>query len=62
MTEATNNVSQHIFRKLGFADRVSRSYEHHRYAGRAHFASIVEHRGPVLLDLALTSTSTRSLS
>ena len=62
VTEATNSVSQHIFRKLGFRDRVSRSYEHHRYGGRAHFTSIADHGGPVLLDLPLTSATTRSLS
>ncbi len=53
VTEATNVVSQHVFRKLGFADRVRRSYEHHRYGGRALFTSIVEHGGPVLLDRSL---------
>jgi ribosomal protein S18 acetylase RimI-like enzyme len=62
VTEATNIVSQHIFRKLGFTDRVSRSYEHHRYAGQAHFTSITEHGGPVLLDLALTGVMKRALS
>jgi ribosomal protein S18 acetylase RimI-like enzyme len=53
VTEATNVVSQHVFRKLGFTDRVRRSYEHHRYGGRAVFASIVAHGGPVLLDRSL---------
>jgi ribosomal protein S18 acetylase RimI-like enzyme len=53
VTEATNVVSQHVFRKLGFTDRVRRSYEHHRYGGRAVFASIVDHGGPVLLDRSL---------
>jgi ribosomal protein S18 acetylase RimI-like enzyme len=56
VTEATNVVSQHVFRKLGFVDRVRRSYAHHRYGGRAVFASIVEHGGPVLLDRALGGT------
>ncbi|MBZ5538165.1 MAG: GNAT family N-acetyltransferase [Acidobacteriia bacterium] len=31
VTEATNSVSQHIFRRLGFADRVRRSYRNHRF-------------------------------
>jgi GNAT superfamily N-acetyltransferase len=50
VTEATNNVSQHIFRKLGFVERVSRSYENHRFEGQAHFAGIEGHAGPILMD------------
>jgi ribosomal protein S18 acetylase RimI-like enzyme len=54
VTEATNKVSQHIFRKLGFAERVRRSYQEHRSDGRAMFASIAEHGGPILMDRSLT--------
>ena len=54
VTEATNKVSQHIFRKLGFAERVRRSYSSHRFGGRAVFASIAEQEGPILMDKALT--------
>ena len=50
VTEATNKTSQHIFRKLGFRERVTRSYESHRFLGRAVFASIAEHGGPILMD------------
>jgi hypothetical protein len=50
VTEATNNVSQHIFRKQGFVDRVRRSYRDHRFDGQAVFASITEHAGPILMD------------
>ncbi len=50
VTEATNSVSQHIFRKLGFVDRVRRSYRDHRYQGRSFFADINGHDGPVLMD------------
>jgi ribosomal protein S18 acetylase RimI-like enzyme len=50
VTEATNRVSQHIFRKLGFTERVRRSYEDHRFEGRAVFASIAGHGGPILMD------------
>lgn len=50
VTEATNSVSQHIFRKHGFVDRVQRSYRDHRYEGRALFASIEGHTGPILMD------------
>ena len=55
VTEATNRVSQHIFRKLGFAERVRRSYLSHRFAGRAVFASIAEQGGPILMDRSLAS-------
>ncbi|MGH2360335.1 MAG: GNAT family N-acetyltransferase [bacterium] len=55
ITEATNKVSQHIFRKLGFAERVRRSYLSHRFAGRAVFASIAAHGGPILMDRSLAS-------
>ena len=39
VTEATNKVSQHIFRSLGFVERVRRSYETHHFGNRAVFAS-----------------------
>ncbi len=55
VTEATNKVSQHIFRRLGFVERVRRSYETHHFGGRAVFASIAEHGGPMLMDRSLTS-------
>jgi ribosomal protein S18 acetylase RimI-like enzyme len=55
VTEATNKVSQHIFRKLGFVKRVELSYQTHRFNGRAMFASIAEHGGPMLMDRSLTS-------
>ena len=54
VTEATNKVSQHIFRKLGFVERVQRSYGAHRFGGRAVFASIAEHGGPMLMEKSLT--------
>lgn len=53
VTEATNPVSQHIFRKLGFVDRASRAYADHRFDGAAVFASIAAHGGPVLLEKIL---------
>lgn len=53
ITEATNNISQHIFRKAGFVPRAQRSYRDHRFAGQCVFASITEHAGPVLLDRPL---------
>jgi ribosomal protein S18 acetylase RimI-like enzyme len=53
VTEATNKVSQHIFRKQGFVARVQRSYDAHRFDGRQVFASIAEHGGPILMDKSL---------
>ncbi len=55
VTEATNKVSQHIFRKLGFVARVRRSYGTHCFQGRRVFASIAEHGGPVLMDKSLAA-------
>lgn len=53
VTEATNKVSQHIFRKQGFVARVQRSYEAYRFQGQQVFASIAEHGGPILMDRSL---------
>jgi ribosomal protein S18 acetylase RimI-like enzyme len=50
VTEATNPISQHVFRKLGFVERVRRSYRDHRYNGQAVFASIADRGGPILMD------------
>ncbi len=55
VTEATNKVSQHIFRKQGFVERVRRSYASYRLDGRAVFASIQDHEGPILMDKLLAS-------
>ena len=55
VTEATNKVSQHIFRKLGFIERVRRSYLSHHFDGRAVFASIADQGGPILMDKRLVS-------
>lgn len=55
VTEATNKVSQHIFRKLGFVERARRSYETHRFDGRAVFETIAAHGGPILMDRSLAS-------
>ena len=55
VTEATAKASQHVFRSLGFVERVRRSYEQHRFDGRAVFASIAEHGGPILMDRELTN-------
>jgi ribosomal protein S18 acetylase RimI-like enzyme len=54
VTEATNPTSQHVFRKLGFVERVRRSYQEHRFNGHAHFASITGHGGPMLMDRPLS--------
>ena len=54
VTEATNKTSQHVFRKLGFVERVRRSYGDHRFNGQAIFASIAEQGGPILMEKRLT--------
>ncbi|MFZ0287119.1 MAG: GNAT family N-acetyltransferase [Terriglobales bacterium] len=54
VTEATNKVSQHIFRKQGFMARVQRSYQTHLFNGKPVFASIAGHGGPILMDKSLT--------
>ena len=50
VTEATNPVSQHIFRGLGFEKRTERSYGDYRLDGLPIFASIEEHGGPMTMD------------
>jgi ribosomal protein S18 acetylase RimI-like enzyme len=50
VTEATNRTSQHVFRKLGFVERVRRSYRDHRFEGQDYFGSIAEQGGPILMD------------
>ncbi len=53
VTEATNRRSQHIFRKLGFTERVRASYVEHVFEGAAHFSAIAGEGGPILMDLQL---------
>ncbi|HET7220731.1 MAG TPA: GNAT family N-acetyltransferase [Vicinamibacterales bacterium] len=53
VTEATNLVSQHVFRKLDFVERVRRSYKDYRLRGEAIFGNIAAHGGPVLFDRTL---------
>ena len=55
VTEATNKASQHVFQKQGFVERVSRSYDDHRFCGRVPFASIADQGGPILMNKELTS-------
>lgn len=50
VTEATNLTSQHVFRKLGFTERVRASYAGHRFEGAGYFGSIADHGGPILMD------------
>ena len=53
LTEATGKVSQHIFRKNGFADRFGVSYRTFEYRGRKVFAPIREHDRAILMDRSL---------
>ena len=50
VTEATNTTSQHVFRKLGFVERVQRSYGEHLFEGKSYFGSITDQGGPMLMD------------
>jgi hypothetical protein len=54
VTEATNKISQHLFHKQGFMERVRGSYQDHRYQGQPFFASIVDQGGPILMRKMLT--------
>lgn len=53
VTEATNLVSQHIFRQHGFQTRAARSYRDYRLGGMPTFASIAEHGGPMTMDRSI---------
>jgi GNAT superfamily N-acetyltransferase len=53
VTEATNKISQHVFRKQGFSERVKRSYTDHVFDGHAFFRSIADQGGPILMDKEL---------
>jgi ribosomal protein S18 acetylase RimI-like enzyme len=54
LTEATGKVSQHMFRKNGFADRFRVSYGNFTYENRAVFAAIREHEEAILMDRSLS--------
>lgn len=53
VTEATGSVSQHTFRKQGYADRFQIFYQEYRYQGAPVFASIEGHSGVILMDKVL---------
>lgn len=53
VTEATGVVSQHIFRKCGFVDRIEIPYKAFTYLGKRVFASIERHTGTILMDKVL---------
>jgi hypothetical protein len=52
ITEA-NKTSQHVFRKQGFVECVRRSYQEHRFNGRAFFEAIADQGGPILMERLL---------
>jgi GNAT superfamily N-acetyltransferase len=58
ITEATGNVSQHVFRKSGFADQISVAYSDFVYQRRFVFAAIVEHQRAILMDRVLKAERT----
>ncbi len=53
LTEATGKISQHVFRKTGFADRFSVFYRDFLYENKAVFGSIKEHEKAILMDRSL---------
>ena len=53
ITEATGVVSQHVFRKLGFTERLRAPYQEYRYEGAAVFAGIRDHAATILMDRRL---------
>ncbi len=50
VTEATGNVSQHVFRKLGFQDFLAAPYATFRFEGKTPFSSITEHEATILME------------
>ena len=53
VTEATGVISQHVFRKLGFTERLRVSYRDYQYEGQPVFASIRGHDATILMDRAI---------
>ena len=53
LTEATGRVSQHIFRKNGFVERFSMSYQDFIYENKKVFASIQDHDQAILMERVL---------
>jgi predicted acetyltransferase len=60
LTEATGKVSQHIFRKYGFADRFGVACSNFKYENRLVFASICEHEEAILMDRSLTAEAAKT--
>lgn len=53
VTEATGNVSQHVFRNLGFAEQFRTAYREFNYRGTRIFNKIVEHEAIILMERSL---------
>jgi len=53
VTEATGNVSQHVFRNLGFAEQFRIAYREFNYQGTRIFNTIVEHEAIMLMERSL---------
>ncbi|HUN84840.1 MAG TPA: GNAT family N-acetyltransferase [Terracidiphilus sp.] len=51
--ESTNRRSQHIFKKLGFAERAQILYGEHVFEGQNFFAVVAKHGGPILMEKML---------
>ena len=57
--EAAGRASQHIFRKLGFAERAHIPYQDYVFNGRRVFESIAYEGGPTLMEKLLTPPNSR---
>jgi ribosomal protein S18 acetylase RimI-like enzyme len=55
--ESTNRRSQHVFRKLGFAERAQILYGDFLFHGQPFFAGIASHGGPILMEKAISPAS-----
>ena len=53
VTEAANQISQHVFRKTGFTPRCEISYGQFTYNGDSVFEAISEEGGTILMDKCL---------
>ncbi|HEY6192667.1 MAG TPA: GNAT family N-acetyltransferase [Bacteroidota bacterium] len=55
ITEATGNVSQHVFRALGFVERFHIPYKEFTFRGKRPFESIVGHKSIMLMERSLNA-------
>ncbi|MFK5977616.1 MAG: GNAT family N-acetyltransferase [Rhizobiaceae bacterium] len=54
LTEATSDLSRHVFRNIGFQELHFASYEDFEFQGTRPFASISDHKGCALMEMKIT--------